>query len=833
MESFYGGRPGSSFIIVKTFETIEEMTQAFQGGTGYNQVYFDEYVNIYNINQPNYKYNGNVYRRGYDINNGLGGAQYVGNITGPAGPSTTIELYPYEKISPDNTDIEENTNLYTNNENDNSNDYNIMKINNESIDAFDFIPGAQQEENGTFTNFIDNIFFRYYFVKDTENRNQIMRIGFKIPYPVFKFQVERIDANKNPTIEKVDNGEHKFFHSWKIGLPIAVKGDSITKLSVLTVKNIDGTPNNSNINYSFYAPTSVEQQTKRASDLENKQSILICDIVKYNQAGTRLSPETYYVCDFNIIKNIDIDSQGYLIFTLPDGSQISSGVSILPTISSMSLNEYGEMSINWTNTNNTSGTSTFENQLKWIYDIDFNDDGDLLVTWNTKKINDTTGEVEYDKNNSPIRDSKLLTLSGWQHFITDLQIHNGKIYETHAGLRKEMCDLFNENDVNNAAGSGAQNIYNDAINNPNGTLYWWNTSNLTWYKQLFDMNAIVNSLVEAKINDTFPDIIKYYKQGSSIDNIVIDTTLKLIFDKNNPYGLQAILDIELPEKIPSDVIFSMSKIRQEVKNDIFNNCIIRKIYLQENSNAKNIYEKEEEEAQSIWQNLGFELFDGQNPCKDPWRMVGSNEYDYRFYTLQKYYYDNAFSSSSDAFKGLNKSVTAARKIFEGLPNLYSYNYLLFEGLQNIPQPSSGADYWNIENPQSVAAYLANTSESSGGTLSWWIGGDSIKIQNQNNTTIATVQKALPLYAEVLFKQILTGKDFELPHDNTQIYLTESPTENQQKWQNMINKVIRWNITVQDGKLHCSYGARGGSDYSKLAGKTITVPVTVELANLNF
>jgi hypothetical protein len=86
-----------------------------------------------------------------------------------------------------------------------------------------------------------------------------MRIGFKIPYPVFKFQVERIDANKNPTIEKVDNGEHKFFHSWKIGLPIAVKGDSITRLSVLTVKNINGTPNNSNINYSFYAPTSVEQ----------------------------------------------------------------------------------------------------------------------------------------------------------------------------------------------------------------------------------------------------------------------------------------------------------------------------------------------------------------------------------------------------------------------------------------------------------------------------------------------------------------------------------------------------------------------------------------------
>ena len=70
MESFYGGRPGASFIIVKTFQTIAKMKQAFQKGTGYNQVYFDEYVTIYNTSEPAYKYNGNVYRRGYDINNG-------------------------------------------------------------------------------------------------------------------------------------------------------------------------------------------------------------------------------------------------------------------------------------------------------------------------------------------------------------------------------------------------------------------------------------------------------------------------------------------------------------------------------------------------------------------------------------------------------------------------------------------------------------------------------------------------------------------------------------------------------------------------------------------
>ena len=86
-----------------------------------------------------------------------------------------------------------------------------------------------------------------------------MRIGFKIPYPVFNFQVERINADERPWIIKTDTGEHKFFHSWKVGLPIAVKGDCVTRFSVLTVQTIDGIPNNSRINYSFYAPTTEDQ----------------------------------------------------------------------------------------------------------------------------------------------------------------------------------------------------------------------------------------------------------------------------------------------------------------------------------------------------------------------------------------------------------------------------------------------------------------------------------------------------------------------------------------------------------------------------------------------
>lgn len=886
MESFYGGRPGASFIIVKTFQTINDMKQAFQQGTGYNQVYFDEYVNIYNTSQPTYKYNGNVYRRGYDINNGLGGAQYIGNISGPAGSPTFVEPYPHEKIVRGG-DITQNMSLFTNDVNDiannNPDNYNMVETYN-GKDAFEIIPGAEKI-NGTYTNFIDNIFFRYYFVTDEQNRNQIMRIGFKIPYPVFNFQVERINADEQPWIIKTDTGKHKFFHSWKVGLPIAVKGDCVTKFSVLTVQTIDGIPNNSRINYSFYAPTTEDQQAKRALDLENKQSILVCDIVKYNKKGQALPPETYYVYDFNIIKNIDIDTQGYLTFTLPDGSQISSGVSILPKINNLHLNEYGEMSIDWTNTDSSSGTSTLENEVKWIHDIDFDDDGGLVLTWNTKKRNNE-GEIEFNEDNTPKRDSKLLTMSKGQRFITDLQIHNGILYETYAGLRKEMCDLFNESDVNNADGSGAQNIYNDAINNPNSTLYWWNTSNLTWYKQLFDMNSIITSMFEEKVSATFPELIKYYNKGTSIDNITANGEIKFVFSTSGPWGYNIYLDIDLPEKIPSNTIFNTKKIRKDAENNKFSGSIIRKIYLPELTKDQLDYiywQIDNKTAQSVWQNLGFELFDNAHPCLDPWALsfqIGSPTsprgstiitnweeelssqydqkqtyaYDYRFYTGQKFFYTlNSGIPKHDSF--FAKSCVATKAIFKGLNDTPMKYHSLF--LSNVVTPFDPADYeiYNIgklyehfkTNSRQALAEIAEK----GGRPTFWCGNDSIYTwkgtsggqidentydpPNSNNLHFQ-IQKALPIYASTLFNEILTGIDFSLPEDGTIIYPPSgiTATELQKQQQHMIEKIIQWNITVQGGKLHCTTaGGPGGTSYDAMAGKTITVPVVVELANLNF
>ena len=57
--SFYGGRRGASFIIVKRYSTIAEMIAAFSQGGDYKTVNYDEYVLIDTENK-NDKDNGKI-----------------------------------------------------------------------------------------------------------------------------------------------------------------------------------------------------------------------------------------------------------------------------------------------------------------------------------------------------------------------------------------------------------------------------------------------------------------------------------------------------------------------------------------------------------------------------------------------------------------------------------------------------------------------------------------------------------------------------------------------------------------------------------------------------
>lgn len=120
MSSYYGGKPGGAFIIVKSFTSIKDMATAFAKGPGYTDVNFDEYVLINTVNKNNPE-NGQIFRRGLDYKtkntiknyketittNGKvydetsvvsGGAIYIGTIVGPSGRAPLFNLGQYEDL---------------------------------------------------------------------------------------------------------------------------------------------------------------------------------------------------------------------------------------------------------------------------------------------------------------------------------------------------------------------------------------------------------------------------------------------------------------------------------------------------------------------------------------------------------------------------------------------------------------------------------------------------------------------------------------------------------------------------------------------------------------
>lgn len=112
--SFYGGRRGASFVIVKNYSDIPSMTNDFKNGNSFKDVAFDEYVLINNPNK-NHPDNGKIFRRGYDYNsnrkieahsNASGpaveieahGAEYIGTIIGPAGKAPLLTMGAYDEV---------------------------------------------------------------------------------------------------------------------------------------------------------------------------------------------------------------------------------------------------------------------------------------------------------------------------------------------------------------------------------------------------------------------------------------------------------------------------------------------------------------------------------------------------------------------------------------------------------------------------------------------------------------------------------------------------------------------------------------------------------------
>ena len=359
-ESFYGGRRGASYLIVKQYPSIADMVAAFQQGGAYKTVNYDEYVIIDTVNK-NDKDNGKIYRRGYDYNNDMGGAEYIGQVVGPAGMAPHVEMKTIDEVNDINhkdglVDEEGNTYRYT------SGSY---------APTENLVPGKYEEDGQV--KYHDEIQYAACSVRDINSHESTVHLGFIFPYTVVDYSASTVDPYYNRSTEdenfinedlvvREDDKLHPYFEKWHISVPKGIKGDAFKHLRVIP------------------AQEDIEDYEGKEDDIENHREVLVYDYYHYDKDGEG-EPVTIYLGDFNMIDEISVDDEGTITFNY--------------WIKSVSLDtETGHLSVLYNHDTDKEGNETkYETDLRWVKDIEFQDNGsvNLIYTTNTDK------GLEYDR----------------------------------------------------------------------------------------------------------------------------------------------------------------------------------------------------------------------------------------------------------------------------------------------------------------------------------------------------------------------------------------------------------------------------------------------------
>lgn len=286
MNSFYGGRQGASFVIVKNYIDVLSMVTDFSQGNDFTEVKFDEYVLINNP-RKNHPDNGKIFRRGYDYNSNRTlssvallykkvineneeeswvrcevselneevykelssqnnkfeiesipayGAEYVGCIIGPAGKAPLLSIGAYEQAYNKNADPGLEARKGQGSYSPNGNNPGL-------------IPGKDGDK------YHDSIEWAYASIRNDNYGDDTQAfIGFKFPYLVTQMQTSQVEPyNTNGNIADMsdifrapdDDGSHPYYNKWHLNIPKGVKGDTLKNFKVTTFNDYQKGSDNS------------------------------------------------------------------------------------------------------------------------------------------------------------------------------------------------------------------------------------------------------------------------------------------------------------------------------------------------------------------------------------------------------------------------------------------------------------------------------------------------------------------------------------------------------------------------------------------------------------
>ena len=380
MYSFYGGRPGNSFIIITTYRSIADMVAKFKQGPSYTAVHYDEHVmiNTVNKNDPD---NGRVYRRGYDFTNTMGGAEYIGTIVGPAGKAPMLEMTTV-------ADVKSKHASEGYDERFSSGQY--------SPTGGNLVPGKTR--SGTFN---DAITWACCSIRNENDEDATAYIGFTFPYTVIDYETSWIEPYvagryaDTSSATRVDDETHPFFEKWHINVPKGVKGNAFMNLKVEA------------------ASTNVEEYTGRADDINHGRMILAYDYYNYDDYQNG-APVRLYLGDYNMIDNVSIDDEGTITIDYSHDDD-SVWTKKIKWVKSVTLNtETGLLTVVYNHTTDASGNpTTYTTYLDWIDEVNIANDGTVtfghtheadtvfsnIIQWVTGVTINNDGTVTFTWNN--------------------------------------------------------------------------------------------------------------------------------------------------------------------------------------------------------------------------------------------------------------------------------------------------------------------------------------------------------------------------------------------------------------------------------------------------
>lgn len=354
-ESFYGGKAGTPFVIAKSYNSVNAMIADFAKGPALTAVQYGEHV-IINTEDKNNSNNGALYRRGYDYNNSMGGAIYVGTIVGPSGKAPMFELTTIENIkeitSKDSDEVRQGEGAWN--------------ISNKSL-----VPGK------TDSKFNDDIAWSYITIRDQYGTDTTAWVGIKIPYHVIEMDAQSVSAYHNRDketadfknvnlVERDDDQAHPFYSHWSVRIPKGIKGDALKNFRVVEAND------------------AIQDYEGKTDDINNHRKILVYDYYCYDTKENG-EPKTLYLGDFNMIDTIDLADDGTFTITYTHDNTVTYTKKI-KWITSTTLNSTtGVFHIDY------NDGSNYETTLKWINGISLADNGTITFTY-------TTGDSEALEN---------------------------------------------------------------------------------------------------------------------------------------------------------------------------------------------------------------------------------------------------------------------------------------------------------------------------------------------------------------------------------------------------------------------------------------------------